>query len=50
MVQSSQGVRSTKKKKHQTHNNQKRTTKGTLQQKSETKDIPSQQKTQELHI
>ena len=50
MVQSSQGVRSTKKKKHQTHNNQKKTTQGTLQQQSETKDIPSQQKSQELHI
>ena len=31
LVQSSQGVRSTKKKKHQTHNNQKKTTQGTIQ-------------------
>ena len=43
MVQSSQGVRSTNKKKYQTHNNQKKTTQGTLQQQSVTEDIPSQQ-------
>ena len=50
MVQSSKVVRSTNKKKHQTHKNQKETTHGTLQQQSETEDIPSQQKTQEIHI
>ena len=31
MVQSSQGVRSTEKKKYQTHKNQKKTPQGTLQ-------------------
>ena len=50
MVQSSQGVRSTKKKKHQIHNNKKKTPQGTLHQQSETEDIPSQQKTQELQV
>ena len=58
MVKSSQGVISTKKKKQQTHNNQKKPTQGTLQKQSEAEDImsqqkediPPQQKNQELHI
>ena len=44
MLQSSQGVRSTKKKKNQKHKNQKKTLKGTIQQQSDTVDIPSHQK------
>ena len=46
MVQSSQGVISTKKKRNQKHNNQKKTSQGTIQQQPDTADIPSQQKTQ----
>ena len=45
MVQSSQVVRSTKKKKHQKHKNQKKTSQGTIQQQSDTEDIPSHKKT-----
>ena len=50
MVKSSQGVISTKKKKQQTHNNQKKPIQGTLQKQSEAVDIPPPQKTQELYI
>ena len=50
MLQSSQGVRSTKKKKNKKHKNQKKPPQGTIQQQSDIADIPSQQKTQELHI
>ena len=50
MVQSSQGLRSTKKKKYKTHNNQKKTTQDTLQQQSGTEDIPLQKKTRTLHM
>ena len=50
MVQSSLEVRSTKKKKHQTHKNQKKQTQGTIQKQSEAEDITPHQKTQELHI
>ena len=45
IVQSSQGVRATKKKKNQKHNNQKKTPQGTIQKQSDTADIPSHQKT-----
>ena len=41
----SQGVISTKKKKDQTHNNQKKPTQGTLQKQSEAEDIPPHKKT-----
>ena len=50
MVQSSQVVRPTKNKKHQKHNNQKKTPQGTIQKQSDTADITLHQKTQELHI
>ena len=50
ILQSSLGVKSTKKNKHQAHSNQKEPIQGTLQKQSETKDIPPPQKTQELHI
>ena len=51
MVQSSQGVRSTKKKKHQTQNKQKKPTQGTLQKQSEAEDIlPQQKKTRTTHM
>ena len=50
MVKSSQGVRSTNKKKNQKQNNENKTPQGTIQQQSDTADIPSHQKTQELHI
>ena len=43
MVQYSQGVRSTKKKKLHKHNNQRKKTDGTLHQQSETEDISEQQ-------
>ena len=39
MVQSSQGVRSTKKNKHQSNNNQNKPTQGTLQKQSEAENI-----------
>ena len=50
MVQLSQGVRSTKKNKHQANNNKKKPIQGTLDKKSEAEDIPPPRKTQELHI
>ena len=50
MVQSSQGVRSTKKTKHQKHNNQKKKSQETIQKQSDTADILPQQKTKETHI
>ena len=50
MVQSLQGVRSTKKDKHQANNNKKKPIQGTLEKQSEAEDIPPLQKTQELHI
>ena len=50
MVKYSQGARSTKKNKHQAHNNQKKPNEVTLQKQSETEDIPPPQKNQELHI
>ena len=50
MVQSSQGVRSTKKKKYQKKKNLKKTPHGTIQKLSDTEDNTSHQKTQELHI
>ena len=50
MVQSTQGVISTKKKKHQKHNNKKKTPQGKIQQQSDIAVIPSHQKIQELHI
>ena len=50
IVQSSQGVRSTKKTKHQKHNNQKKTSQETIHQQSDTADILPQQKTKEIHI
>ena len=49
MLHWSQGVRSTKKNKYQKHNNQNKPSQGTIQQQSDTADIPSQQKTKELH-
>ena len=50
MVQSSQGVRSTKKKKHQTHNNKNKPTQATLQKQSEAEDIPPRKTKKELQI
>ena len=50
MVQSSQGVRSKKKTKHQKNNNQKKTSQETIQKQSDTADILPQQKTKETHI
>ena len=50
MVQSSQGVRSTMKTKHQKHNNQKKTSQETIQQQSDTANILPQQKNKETHI
>ena len=50
MVQSSQGVRSTKKNKHHANNNKKKPIQGTLEKQSEAEDIPPPKKTQELHI
>ena len=50
MVKSSQGVRSTKKNKHQANNNKKKPIQGTLQKQSEAEDITPPQKNQELHI
>ena len=50
MVKSSQGVRSTNKKKNQKQNNQKKPSQETIQQQSDTADILLQQKTKEIHI
>ena len=50
MVQSSQGVRSTKNTKHERHNNQTKTSQEIIQQQSDTADILPQQKTKEIHI
>ena len=50
MVQSSQGVRSTKKNKYQANKNQNKPIQGTLEKQSEAADIPPPQKNQELNI
>ena len=50
MVQSSQGVISTNKTKHQARNNKKGPNQGTLEKQSEAEDIPTPHKTKELHI
>ena len=50
LVQYSQGVRSTKKNKHQANNNQKKPIQVTLEKQSEAQDIPPPQKTQEIYI
>ena len=50
MVQSSQGMKPTKKNKHQAKNNKKKPIQGTLEKQSEAEDIPPPQKTQDIHI
>ena len=50
MVQSSQEVRSTKKKKHQSRGNKKAPDQVTLEKQYEEKDIPPPLKTKKLHI
>ena len=50
MVQSSQGVRSTKKNKHKSRGNRKAPDQVTLEKQSEERDIPPPLKTKELHI
>ena len=50
MFQSSQGVISTKKTKHQARDNKKDPNQGTLEKHYEAEDIPPPHKTQELHI
>ena len=50
MVQSSQGLRSNKKTKHQARYNKKDPNKGTQEKHYEEEDIPPPHKTKELHI
>ena len=50
MVQSSQGVISTKKKRYQSRGNKKAPDKVTLEKKYEEEDTPPPLKTKELHI
>ena len=45
MVQSLQGVRSTKMNKYQKHNNQKKPSQGTIKQQSDTANIPPKNST-----
>ena len=50
MVQSSQGVRSTKNTKHKKHKNPKKMSQRKIHKQSDTADIILQQKTKEIHI